>query len=454
MTSSDVELDGVEHDSVDRLDDVDVDRRPSPVERRGVEIGLELDVVAARDGVRGRRYGSSVGASAVTAPRWYLARPSGSGGPFNRARRSGWSEPGLDAAGSVLGPCPATSHCRAALRRRRHRQRAGRRHRPRRDDFLAEHGLVKGSMTLVETERALDLYQALGAAVEMSGGSAANTMCGVASFGGRAAYIGKVSRRRPRAGVRARPARRRRAVPAAVALDRTCPTGRCIIVVTPDAQRTMNTYLGVSSLLGPPTTSTRRPSPTGRCCTWRATCSTATRPRRRSAGPPTVAHAHGRKVSLTLSDSFCVDRHRDDFPPLVADEVDILFGNEDELMALYEVDSISTTPSPRCATDCALVVVTDRRRGLARRHAATRSCRCRPSPWRGCSTPPAPATCTPPGSCSATPAVARWPSAAARLDRRRRGDQPRRPPPPRRAAYGSSRLSRDRPRERMTTLGA
>ena len=118
------------------------------------------------------------------------------------------------------------------------------------DAFIGQHELVKGSMTLVDTDRALYLYQALGGAIEMSGGSAANTMCGVASFGGTAAYIGKVSDDElgrvfghdcRAVGVQFRPG-----APA----DGT-PTGRCIIVVTPDAQRTMNTYLGVSSLLAP-----------------------------------------------------------------------------------------------------------------------------------------------------------------------------------------------------------
>ena len=116
------------------------------------------------------------------------------------------------------------------------------------EDFIVEHALVKGSMTLIDTDRAVHLYAALGSAVEMSGGSAANTAVGVASLGGRAAYIGKVNDDElgdvfghdlRAVGVQFRPG----------APDAETPTGRCIIVVTPDAQRTMNTYLGTSSLL-------------------------------------------------------------------------------------------------------------------------------------------------------------------------------------------------------------
>jgi sugar/nucleoside kinase (ribokinase family) len=221
--------------------------------------------------------------------------------------------------------------------------------------FLAEHGLVKGAMTLVDTDRAGELYRALGSAVEMSGGSAANTMCGIASFGGQAAYIGKVSDDELGAvfghdlnavGVSFRPG--------APAED--TPTGRCIIVVTADAQRTMNTYLGVSSLL----------------CTddldevtiadgavlymegYLFDRDDAKKAFRRAAS---VAHEHGRKVSLTLSDSFCVDRHRDDFAALVREDVDLLFGNEDELCSLYQVGDLATAMAT-VRGECELAAIT------------------------------------------------------------------------------------------------
>ncbi len=206
------------------------------------------------------------------------------------------------------------------------------------DAFLDEHGLVKGWMDLIETDRAVQLYQALGSAVEMSGGSAANTMCGVASFGGTAAYVGKVSdddlgrvfgHDLLAVGVQFRPGERRNAV----------PTGRCIIVVTPDAERTMNTYLGASSLLA---MSDVDDSAIAGGSVLYMEGYLYDRPEakqafRHAAG---IAHAAGRMVSLTLSDSFCVDRHRDDFRSLVADEVDLLFGNEAELIALYQTESL------------------------------------------------------------------------------------------------------------------
>lgn len=206
------------------------------------------------------------------------------------------------------------------------------------DDFLDREQLVKGSMTLIDTERAVGLYQALGSAVEMSGGSAANTMCGVASFGGRAAYIGKVSaddlgvvfgHDLRAVGVAFRPGLR--------PTEEAMATGRCIIVVTPDAQRTMNTYLGVSSLLHPEDVDTAAIAdgsvlymegylfdrPDAKEAFWLAA---------------SVAHQHQRQVSLTLSDTFCVERHHSDFRKLVREQVDILFGNEHELCALYETD--------------------------------------------------------------------------------------------------------------------
>jgi sugar/nucleoside kinase (ribokinase family) len=223
------------------------------------------------------------------------------------------------------------------------------------DEFIDHHGLVKGSMTLVESERAVQLYSALGSAVEMSGGSAANTMCGVASLGGTAAYIGKVSdddlgqvfgHDLRAVGVQFR----------AGALDGDTPTGRCIIVVTPDAQRTMNTCLGVSSLLNPDDVDVDAVA-AGAVLYMEGYLYDRPEAKEAFRHAARVAHANGRRVSLTLSDSFCVDRHRADFRALVTDEVDLLFGNESELMALYEVDTLDQA-IVRVRHDCHLAAIT------------------------------------------------------------------------------------------------
>jgi sugar/nucleoside kinase (ribokinase family) len=223
------------------------------------------------------------------------------------------------------------------------------------DTFLDSHQLVKGSMELIDADRALHLYGALGTAVEMSGGSAANTMCGVASLGGRAAYIGKVSgddlglvfgHDLNAVGVAFRPG----------APDLGTPTGRCIIVVTPDAQRTMNTFLGISSLLSAEDLDEAAIAD-GEILYMEGYLfdrDDAKKAFRKAAG---IAHTAGRTVSLTLSDSFCVDRHREDFAALVRDEVDLLFGNDVELCSLYELDSLDDAIA-RVRQECQLAAIT------------------------------------------------------------------------------------------------
>ena len=182
----------------------------------------------------------------------------------------------------------------------------------------------------------------------MSGGSAANTMCGVASFGGTAAYIGKVSDDELGRVFGHDLPRRRRAVPPRRTGRRNADGS---VHHRGHSRRPAHDEhvprRVVAAVLRPTSTPTR--SRLARCCTWRATSTTGRRPRRRSATPPQVAHANERLVSLTLSDSFCVDRHRADFRALVTDEVDLLFGNEDELMSLYEVDSTRRSRREPCA---------------------------------------------------------------------------------------------------------
>jgi len=203
------------------------------------------------------------------------------------------------------------------------------------DGFVHRQGLVKGSMTLIDTDRAEQLYQAMGPGVEMSGGSAANTMTGIASFGGSAGYLGKVADDQLgevfahdlRAVGVAFPWR-----PAQMGV----PTGRCLILVTPDAQRTMSTYLGVSELLAPPDIDEDLVA-RGRITYLEGYLWDRPEAMEAFRKAAAISHAAGGKVSLTLSDSFCVARHRDAFLDLVAGAVDVLFANEAEIKELYQV---------------------------------------------------------------------------------------------------------------------
>ena len=208
------------------------------------------------------------------------------------------------------------------------------------DAFLEAHGLTKGMMRLVDTDESEALYADMGPGTEMSGGSAANTMVGIASLGGLAAFIGKVKDDQLgdvfRHDLRA----------AGVAFDTPPladgpPTARSMILVTPDAERTMNTYLGASQELGPDDVDVEL-----------VAAAAVTYLEGYLWDPPLakeafvtavkIAHGAGRKVALTLSDSFCVDRFRDEFRDLVLDGIDILFGNEDEIVSLLQVPDFDT----------------------------------------------------------------------------------------------------------------
>jgi sugar/nucleoside kinase (ribokinase family) len=217
------------------------------------------------------------------------------------------------------------------------------------DDFLAEHDLAKGAMTLIDTDRAVALYDAMGPGAESSGGSAANTVAGVASFGGRAGFIGKV--RDDQLGEIFGHDIRAAGVDFEVApgVDGP-PTARCLILVTPDAQRTMNTFLGISSLLAPddvdPDLCSSAEVVYCEGYIWDV-------PQAQEAIVKAFdqAHAGGGKVSFALSDGFCVDRHRAAFHSLVDDRVDILFANEDEICSWAEVDDFDralTAVQGRC----------------------------------------------------------------------------------------------------------
>ena len=201
----------------------------------------------------------------------------------------------------------------------------------------------------------LPMYAAMGVGTEMSGGSAANTLAGVASFGGKASFVGKVREDElgrvfghdlRAVGVQFRPGKP----------DPSTPTGRCIIVVTPDAERTMNTYLGTSSLLCKGDIDEETVA-AGAVLYMEGYLFDRPEAKEAFRHAAHIAHESSRMVSLTLSDSFCVDRHRADFRALVTDEVDILFGNEDELVSLYEVETLDDAIG-RVQRDCSLALVT------------------------------------------------------------------------------------------------
>lgn len=205
------------------------------------------------------------------------------------------------------------------------------------DAFLGKHGLVKGSMMLIDEERAEQLYAGMGPGVEVSGGSCGNTMAGIASFGGKGAYIGKV-RNDQLGGVFGHDLK-------ATGVSFETPpatdgpaTARCLILVTPDAQRTMNTYLGACTGLGPADIDARLVASAEVTYVegylWDAPAA-----KQAVLKAFDAARAAGRQVSITLSDSFCVHRYREEFRDLIRNKVDILFGNEAEIKALYEVET-------------------------------------------------------------------------------------------------------------------
>jgi sugar/nucleoside kinase (ribokinase family) len=222
-------------------------------------------------------------------------------------------------------------------------------------DFIAANELVKGAMTLIDTDRARTLYEAMGPGIEVSGGSAANTAAGVASFGGRAAYLGKVFDDQLGV-VFAHDMRANGVVFRSPPATDGPPTGRCLIVVTPDAERTMNTYLGASADFGPEDVDAEL-----------VELSRYTflegylfdRPEAKAAyrKASEIAHGAGRKVALTLSDTFCVERHHDEWRQLVAEQVDVLFANGAELQVLYGTELDDAVEQARSEVELACVTL-------------------------------------------------------------------------------------------------
>jgi sugar/nucleoside kinase (ribokinase family) len=230
------------------------------------------------------------------------------------------------------------------------------------DAFLEQNGVEKGIMQLTDLARGVELYAAIGPALEISGGSAANTIAGIAHLGGKTAYVGKVKDDQLGA-IFAHDLRAQGAVyetPLAPK-DHEAETGRCIVLVTPDGERSMNTYLGVTEFL----------SPADIDAAQAADAEWLYLEGYRFDGPDSVAafdkaiaacESAGGRISLTLSDPFCVDRHRDAFRALIQNHVDLLFCNRAEMMSMYQVDDFDAALA-QAAAEVEIVACTDSENG-------------------------------------------------------------------------------------------
>jgi sugar/nucleoside kinase (ribokinase family) len=205
------------------------------------------------------------------------------------------------------------------------------------DEFVVRLGVERGAMTMVDAPRSDEIYALMGPATEVSGGSAGNTAAGLASFGGRAAYIGRIADD-AFGKVFAHDLRSLGVHFDSPLANNGVPTGRCLVMVTSDAQRTMCTYLGAGAELD-----------VGYVDEAIIESAAVTYLEGYVWDPPpakeavrhaaSVAHRADNRVAMTLSDPFCVERHRDEFRQLVEHDVDILFANEHEITSLYQVDS-------------------------------------------------------------------------------------------------------------------
>ena len=223
------------------------------------------------------------------------------------------------------------------------------------DDFIAAEGLAKGGMRLIDAAEADRLYSKMGPATEMSGGSAANTCAGLASLGARTAFIGKVAGDQFGTVF----AHDIRAIGVEYETPEShshSPTARCLVLVTPDGERTMSTFLGASTELG-----------NGEIVEATIRSARVTYLEGYLFDPPEakaafheaarIAAEAGRQVALSLSDTFCVERHRAAFRSLIQGGVDVLFGNQEEVCALYETDTLDDALA-QLRAECTLAAVT------------------------------------------------------------------------------------------------
>ncbi len=224
------------------------------------------------------------------------------------------------------------------------------------EDFLVKENITKAAMNLIDADRAEHLYAVMGPAIEASGGSAGNTAAGIASLGGKAAYFGKVSNDHL-GSVFTHDIRAIGVDFDVVPLDGTPPTARSMIFVTPDGERTMNTYLGACIELGPEDVDADVVAQS-RVTYFEGYLWDPPRAKDAIRLSAKIAHENNRKVAVTLSDSFCVDRYRDEFLELMrSGTVDMIFANDAELKSLYETSDLNSAISA-LKTDIPLATVT------------------------------------------------------------------------------------------------
>jgi sugar/nucleoside kinase (ribokinase family) len=229
------------------------------------------------------------------------------------------------------------------------------------EKFLADHGMTKGSMALIDEARAASIYRDMGPATEMSGGSGANTIVGIANLGARAAFIGKV-RDDQIGGLYAHDIRA-----AGVAFETQAaadgPASGCsYILVTPDGERTMNTYLGAAQNLTPADVDEAQVAASAVLYLEGYLWDPASA-KEAFVKASTIAHGAGRQVALTMSDSFCVDRYRDEFLGLMRNgTADLIFANEAELRSLYQTPDFDAALT-QLRNDVKLGIVTRSEKG-------------------------------------------------------------------------------------------
>jgi adenosine kinase len=229
------------------------------------------------------------------------------------------------------------------------------------EKFLADHGMTKGGMALIDEARAASIYRDMGPATEVSGGSAANTIVGIANFGARAAYVGKVKSDQI-GGLYTHDIRAAGVAFETRAASDGPATGCSYILVTPDGERTMNTYLGAAQALNPSDIDEAQIA-ASRIVYLEGYLWDPQNAKEAFVKAAGIAHGAGRQVALTLSDSFCVDRYRDEFLDLMRKRtVDLVFANEAELHSLYQTSDFEGALK-QLRTDTKLAVVTRSEKG-------------------------------------------------------------------------------------------